>query len=98
MGTGNFGLPQSWFDDANDTLGDAVLQIENVFQIAIEPVGPKMRAALGIDQLTGYANLATPAPDAAFQDVEHAQFTGHVTDVHGAALEGEGGVARDHEY
>jgi hypothetical protein len=40
-------LLQARLDDADDSLGDLILQVEHVLQRAVEPVGPDMRAGLG---------------------------------------------------
>src|SRR5262245_50918707 len=44
-------LPELRLDDAGDTDCDVVLKLKNVFEKAVEPVGPEMRAACYVDQL-----------------------------------------------
>src|SRR5215471_13489631 len=41
------------FDDATDASRDPVLEVEDVFQRAVEVVGPQKCAAFGLDQLCG---------------------------------------------
>ena len=47
---------QRRFDDADNAYRHLVLKLEHVFERAVEPVGPKMRAGEGIDQLRGDAH------------------------------------------
>ena len=54
---------QARFDDANHLLCDLILQIENVFQRAVESVRPQMRPGLGFDELTGDAQSAVRLAD-----------------------------------
>jgi hypothetical protein len=88
---------QTWFDSADDTFGDAVLEIENIGQIAVEAIGPDVTAGRGFDQLTSDAHPPASAPHAALQHVANAKLAPDPAHVHRAALIGEGGVARDHE-
>src|SRR6266436_3746339 len=44
-------LPERRLDDTGDADRDLVLKFENVFEQAVEPVGPEMRAACRVDQL-----------------------------------------------
>jgi hypothetical protein len=53
-------LPKARFDDADNSVGDLILQVEYVLQRAVEPVGPQMRSSLSFEQLGGDAN-AFPA-------------------------------------
>src|SRR5256885_12628844 len=54
--------------------GDLVLQSEQVDRVALEPLGPQMRAGGRVDQLDVDANLLARPPYAAFKHIAHAQF------------------------
>jgi hypothetical protein len=41
--------------------------------------------------------MSSPATDAALKQIAHAKLLGDLRRLHGLALVGEGGVARDHE-
>src|SRR5260221_9762880 len=82
-------------DDAGD---DLVLDGEDVGEVAIEPLGPEMAAALArVDQLGVDADAPGGAPRAALEDVADAELVGDAPDVHGAVLEGERGMTGDDE-
>ena len=51
---------QRRLDHPPDTESDLVLQIEHIFQRAVETIGPQMRAGLGVDQLPGDADPVPP--------------------------------------
>ena len=78
-------------------VGDLILQVENVVQRAVEPVGPEMRAGLRFDQLRGDAQAIARLAHAAFQHIAHAEFAPDLPDVDGPALVDEARIARDHE-
>jgi len=48
-GSAHLGRLQSRFDDVGDASGDLVLQIEDVLERAVKPVGPEMRTDFGLD-------------------------------------------------
>ena len=56
-----------------------------------------MRAGLGVDELGVHPHLIAAVLFAALQDVAHAEVFADLLHVHGLALVGEGGAARDHE-
>ena len=66
-------LLHAGLDDADHPLGDAILEIENVFEIAVELVGPQMRAGFGLDELGRDTQARFRFAHAAFQEVAHAQ-------------------------
>src|SRR6266481_1925351 len=51
--TADFGRLQCWLDDAGNARRHLVLKLEDVFERAVEPIGPEMRVAGRIDQLRG---------------------------------------------
>src|SRR5215467_14041123 len=60
-GTAHLGRLQCRLDVSGDAYRNLVLQVEYIFQGAVEPVGPQMRAGRRVDQLAGY-----PHPPADF--------------------------------
>ena len=82
---------------ADDLLHHFVLGREDVGQLAIEPVGPEMPAAPGIDELGGDAYAIAGLADAALEHEPHAELAADLLHLDRLALVGEGGVPRDHE-
>ena len=74
-----------------------ILQLEQVGHVFLKAVGPKMRAGLAIDKLRVDAHPVLVALHRAFKHIAHAQFLADLLGVDVLALEGEGGIARDHE-
>ena len=74
-----------------------ILQLEEIGDAFLEPIGPEMRAGLAINKLRVDAHLVLVALHRAFENIAHAQFFADLLGVDVLALEGEGGVARDHE-
>ena len=89
---------RSWGTIAPTTLGrHAILQIEYVLDLALETLGPDMRRGRGVDELPGDADARARLAHAAFQHVAHAKLAADLLHVDGAALVGEGRIARDDE-
>ena len=65
--------------------------------VAVEAVGPEMRAGRRIDELAGDPHPLARLAHAAFEHVAHAQLAPDLLHVDRPALVGEAGVARDHE-
>src|SRR5215471_7700280 len=86
---------QRRFDDAGDTDRHLVLQLENIFERAVEVVCPEMRAALGLDQLCGDAHPVAALAHTALKDIAHAEFAPHPLHIDELALVGEARIARD---
>ena len=93
----DLGATKIRLDDSDDARGDLVLQIEHVFERAVELVGPKMRAGLGLDQLGRDAQPAARLAHAALQHIAHAKLAPDLPDIDRLALVGEARIARDHE-
>ena len=72
---------------------DFVLHIENIGERLVEPFGPKVRAAFGVDQLHVDAHSFAAALNAALHDIADVQFPPDRFHVDGLALVGEGRVA-----
>ena len=64
-----------WRHRAYHTARQAILQIENLFKIAIELVRPDVRAGGCIDQLSGHTNPFSSFANAAFQHIANAKLT-----------------------
>ena len=61
--------------------GDSVLELENVGQVTLKPVGPKMCTGGRIDELTGDPHARRGLAHAALQHVAHAEFAPDLPDV-----------------
>ena len=80
-----------------EAAGDLALRFREVRTIGVEPVGPEMRAAFGIDQLRVHPNLITSSPYAAFEDVVNTELAAdllHVDRLAIAAIAGYRPAAR----
>ena len=60
LGALDLGLLEPRRDRADHARGHPVLQVEDVGELAVEPVGPQMRAGRRVDQLAGDAHAARP--------------------------------------
>jgi hypothetical protein len=94
---GGFRFDQLEVEGNCDPARDLVLQDEQIADVAVEPLGPQMRAAFGIDQLSVDAHLAARAPDAPFQHIADAELAADLPRLDRFALVGKGGAASDHE-
>ena len=77
---------QRRFDGARDARGHLVLKFENIFERAVEAVGPNMRAADCVDQLRGDSHATARFADRAFEHVADAEFAADLLHVHSVAL------------
>ena len=82
---------------ADDLLHHFILRREDVRKVAIEPLGPEMPAAAGIDELRRDAHAIAGLADAALEHKAHAQVAPDLLHIDRPALVGEGGVAGDYE-
>ncbi len=62
----------------SDLAGDLVLDGEQITDVAIEPLGPSVRVALGVDQLGRDPNLLVRSLDAPLQHVAHAELAANL--------------------
>ena len=92
-----FAAREMRFDSGDDGVGDFILYRENVLQIAIVALGPKMFVVHRIDQLRRYAYPVAAAPHAALDHVAHAELPAHFLDFCRLTSEGKRGIARDDE-
>ena len=93
----DLGLLDAGLDGADHAFGHRVLQLEHVFQRAIEFLRPKMRAGRGFDQLPGDAHATAGFANAALKHIANAEFAADLLDIDGLAFVGEARIARDHE-
>ncbi len=84
-------------DRADDALGDAVLELEDVLDAALVAVGPDVDAGRRVDQLRRDTQSSAGLPHTTFQDVADAELLANLLDAHRLALVGEGRVSRDDE-
>ena len=82
---------------AREAGDDFVLHAEKVGEGSVKAVGPQMRADLRVDQLRVDANPILVALDRALEHIAHTELLADRLGVGILPLEGEGGVARDHE-
>jgi hypothetical protein len=82
----DLGFLHARLDDADHPLCDVILQVEYVFEAAVEFVGPQMRAAFGLDQLHRDPHSPARLSDAAIQQIAHAQLASNQPDVDGLAF------------
>ena len=76
---------------------DLVLHLQQIGAGGVELIGPKMRAAVGVDELGVDPHLIAARLHRAFQHIAHAQILADRLGVDRLALVGEGSVARDDE-
>src|SRR5262252_8566079 len=88
-GSAHLGGLQSRLDDPGDAQCHTVLKVEDIFERAIETVGPEMRTWDGIDQLPGDADPLTCLANRAFEDIADAQFAPDLLHVDRLALVGK---------
>ena len=73
------------------------MQLEEIGDVFPKSIGPKMRAGFAVDELRVDAHTVLIALNRAFEYVAHPKLLGDLPGVDSLALEGEGGVARNHE-
>src|SRR6516162_10208309 len=96
-GAAYFSCLQCRLDNTGSAESDFVLKLENIFQRAVETVGPQMRPAEGIDQLPGDPHLRSRLAHRAFQNVADAKFAPDLLHIYRLTLVGEGRIAGDDE-
>src|SRR5262249_56403206 len=90
-----FALRQRDRERAHDLLHHLVLGREDVGEIAIEPLGPQMPAAAGIDELRRDAHAIAGLADAALEHEAHAEIPSDLLHFDGLALVDAGAAALD---
>src|SRR6202035_783041 len=82
-------------EGSDDLLCEFVLHGKDIRKIAIKALGPDVRAARGIDELTSNAHSVARLADAAFQHVAHAEFAADLLHVDWLAFVGKARIAGD---
>ena len=86
-----------WFDDAGDANRHLVLKLEDIFERAVEAVGPEMGAGESFDQLRGDPDAVPRLSHRAFEHVSDTQLTPDLFHVDRLALVSETRIAGDDE-
>ena len=73
---------------------DLVLHVEDVFELAVVPLGPQLIAVRRVDELRGDAHARARLAHAALEHVPHLQALRDLADLDRLALERERGRAR----
>src|SRR5262245_66445358 len=76
---------QLWANRAHDRRRDVILKIEDVCQLTLETVCPKMRPDNGIDELARESQAVASLAHTAFQDVPHAKLPAGSLHIDGTA-------------
>ena len=95
--TGGLGGLQCRLDDAGDARRHLVLKLEDIFERAVEAVGPEMRAGRRVDQLRGDAHPTAGLAHRAFEHIAHAELAPDLLHIDRLALVGEARIAGDDE-
>lgn len=88
---------QLHFELFDDRQCDLVLNGENVRQLTVEPLGPKLISVAGVDQLGGDPEPIAHLLDTTLEEGVDVEPPSDLTKIHGLASEGERGPAGDHE-
>src|SRR5438094_6837075 len=94
---GSLGYLQRRFDHAGNAASHFVLEVEDVLERAVEPIGPEMRAGFGIDQLPCDPHPVAGLAHRAFEHVAYAKFARDTLHLDRLPLVGEARIARDYE-
>ena len=92
------GFEQFRLDSAGDGIRDLVLQLEQVGEVTVEPLCPKMRVCFGINQLGVDAHPSARPANASFQKVAHAQLATDLPRFARPVPVGECCIARNHQH
>ena len=86
----DFGRLQGRLDDAGAGDRNLVLQIEDIFERAVEAVGPEMRTRFRLDQLCRDANPPARLAYGAFEDIAHSELASDLLHVYRLTFVGKG--------
>ncbi len=90
-----FALAHMRRDRANDPHGDAVLQVEQIRQVAVEPVRPNQVTRLGFAKLYRDAKPVSRSAETAMQHVADVQLVADAAKIEWRTSEAKRGAARD---
>jgi hypothetical protein len=79
-----------------DRAGDLILQIEQVLELQVEPIGPQRGFGGRVDEFDGDAKALVRPAQAAAENVAHAEAALDLLGRIAAQVEQEGRVPRDH--
>src|SRR5262249_40159550 len=92
---GGFGTDQLPAERVGDAARNLVLYGEQIADIVVETLRPKMPVGCCIDQLRVDPNLVAGTSDAALEDIPYPQFAADLFGVHVLVFVREGRIARD---
>src|SRR5438477_11892491 len=95
--TADFSGLQRRLDHAGDVDRHLILKIENVFQGAVETIGPEMGAGLGLDQLRGDARPVPTLAHRALQHIADTELASHLLHPDRSSLVSGARIAGDDE-
>jgi len=84
-------------DSTNDTLGDLVLNSEDVGEIAVVALRPEVVPRLCVDKLPSHPDPLAGFSDASLKNVAHTKLARDLLNIDGTALVHEGGITSDDE-
>ena len=90
------GRTKSDLERVNDPVGNVVLHLKDIYQIAVVPVRPQVAATGRIDELRCDTNALGRPANRAFEHRLHAKLAADGADVDRASLIGKAGIAGDH--
>ncbi len=88
---------QLYIERPGQAADNLVLHLEDVFHRLVESFRPQVRSGLGADQLDIHPQPIAAPLHRTFQRIADVQLRADLDNVDRFALEGEGGVAGDHE-
>src|SRR6266576_1565376 len=86
-----------WLDRGDYTFGNLVLDCEDVVEIAVVALGPKMIASRSIDKLSRNPKAVAALSDRAFEHVADAKLASHLLHIDCAPFVGEARIPCDNE-
>jgi len=81
----------------DNCMGNFVLDGENIGQVTVKAVGPKMAAVLAVDKLSGDSHACPGLAHASFQDKSNSKLLTYLLHIDRLALVGEGGMTSHDE-
>src|SRR5258708_7564516 len=91
-----FSGAKGYFERADNSAGNVVLNREQVRRVAVDPPRPKVPAASGVDQLRGNPDAIARSPHRAFKHRADAEIAADGANIDRASLVGEARIARYH--
>jgi hypothetical protein len=79
--SGDLCQAQCRHERAHHTLGNAVLEVEDIATVALEAISPDVQARGRVDELSGDTKAVAAAPDAALQHIAHPELAPDLTHI-----------------